>query len=162
VAYTQTAAKAVAAQDGTVPPVDPNAPASPAPSSSSSGPGSSGAAGASGSSATSPASASASAQPSGSSSAMLGFGSTRGFPTGAGSAQQPVQAPGSAPLGPIGKTIAIISHIATSLVRWLLYLVGGALAGAAGFSVAARRRGMSPAAIMEWLRGIARRRRSAG
>ncbi len=163
VAYTQAAAKAVAAQDGTVPPVDPNAPASPTPSSSSSGPGSAGgAAGASAPSATSSASTSATAGPPASSSSVLGFGSTRGGLTGGGSAQQPVQAPGSAPLGPIGKTIAIISHIATSLVRWLLYLAGGALAGAAGFYVAARRRGMSPAAIREWLRGIARRRRSPG
>jgi len=164
VAYTQGAAKAVAAQDGTVPPVDPNAPpASPTPSSSSSGPGSpGGAAGASGASATSSTPASGTSGPSGSSSSVLGLGSTRGVPTGAGSAQQPVQAPGSAPLGPIGKTIAIISHIATSLVRWLLYLAGGALAGAAGFYVAARRRGMTPAAIREWLRGMVRRRRSPG
>jgi hypothetical protein len=164
VAYTQAAAAAVAAQAGTPPPVDPNAPVSPKPSSSGSAPASAALApGRATPSAAPSASATATAAVSTTSSSSLAFGATLGRATGSGgTALPPVAAPGGTLLGPIGKTIAILSQFAGSLVRWLLYLAGGALAGAGAFFVAARRRGMSAAAIREWLRGIARRRRSPG
>lgn len=164
-AYSRLAADAVAAQDGTVPPVDPNAPPSPSPTASSNSPAPTSSQGASGGNSPSPSpgtpSGTATDAPSspGGAASTLGLGPLLGNTHGGGgTAKAPVPAP--AVLGPIGKTIAVIAHIASSLVRWLLYLALAAMAAAAGLYLVARRQGVSLAGMRERLLSVVGRRRS--
>jgi hypothetical protein len=163
VAYTKAAADAVAAQAGTVPSLDGSTAATPSPppasasSSATTGPGTT-----SSSPPPSPAASSPASSSSGGPGSTLGLGPVFGSSSSqGGTARPPVQAPeGSSPLGPIGKTIAIISRVAASVVRWLLYFALGGLVAAAAFYAVARRRGLNLAGMKEWLLSVATRRRS--
>ena len=168
-AYTRTAADAVAAQSGKVPPIVPGATPSTSPTPSTS------VLGGNATKSSSPTST-ASTSPDGSS--PLGGGGTAIGPIlrsgsatsrSGGSAKAPVSAPEAATKGAlaaIGKTAAIISHLAGSIVWWLVSIAAGALAGAGAFYIVARRRGVKLglrgliAAIKEWLSSVVARRRA--
>ena len=180
--YTLKAADAVAGQTGVVPPIVPgaagaNPSASPATSSGSASNGDEHT-GSSPSDTSSPSpSASSSAPPGATPTGSTGTSGTTAvgppitgltYRTG-GSPPQPVPAPGGVvgqAVQAIGKTVAIVSHVAASMFLWLVYIGLGALAGAGAFYVAARRRGLDLtlrgliAAIKEALLNLAARRRS--
>ena len=161
VAYTKAAADAVAAQNGAVPSLVPGL-GTPSSSPSSSGPATSPAPHATGSTGASP----APTQSGPGTGPGTGPGGTRpggttaiGPPFSRGGVQAPAgaQAPVAAQsgfAGLVGRTLGVVSDVASSLTRFLLYLAALALAAAGVLYLIGRHRGLDVKALIATLREL--------